>query len=125
MRSFLQDVRFVLRQLVRNPGFAALVILTLALGIGGTTAVFSVLHGVLLRPSPYAEPRQLVFLTPERLAGGAYSASASGVQFAEWEGQATSFAALAAYDWTFNFLIHPDGNESLEGMVGSAALFRV
>jgi putative ABC transport system permease protein len=124
MRFFVEDLRLAARALSRSRGFALLAIVTLALGIGATTTVFSILHGVLLRPPPYANPEQLVFITLEKAQGGAAGADAAGAQFAEWETQSQSFAELAAYDWTFNFLIHPDGNESLEGMVGSASLFR-
>src|SRR5688572_7533048 len=99
----MNDLRFALRQLSKNPGFAAVAVLTLAVGIGATTAVFTIINGVLLQPPPYAKPKELALVSPEKADGTSYGASCSGLQFADWQVQADSFAALAPYHWTFNF----------------------
>src|SRR5258708_2266406 len=93
--SVLSDCRYALRQLRKNPGFTAVALLTLALGIGVTTAIFSVVYGVLLRPLPYADPDRLVAVfevtskgRPSRLADP---------NFDDFRDQSRSFQAIAKY----------------------------
>src|SRR5688572_7142565 len=105
------DLRFAIRQLIKNPGFTAIAVLSLALGIGATTAVFSLLNGTLLRPTPYAAAEELVFVSPEKLDGSAFNDSANGAQVVAWQ-EAGSFRGVAPYHWTFNFLIPDGGGET-------------
>ncbi len=90
-----QDLRFGLRQLRKNPGFTAVAVLTLALGIGSNTAIFSVLDAVLLHPVPYAKPAQLVEIGEKGPLGEPDNVSAG--DFADWEAQSQAFHGMAAY----------------------------
>ena len=69
----LSDLKFACRQLLKNPGFTAVAVLTLALGIGATTVVFSLIQGVLLTPPPYPQPDRLVLISPSRRDGERYT----------------------------------------------------
>ncbi len=88
-----RDVRYALRMCVRNPGFSTVVLVTLALGIGANTAVFSVIDAVLLRPMTYAEPERLV-IVHETLAGRG-RVPVGAAEFEEWRRAATSFEQMA------------------------------
>ncbi len=97
MDIFLQDVRYGLRTLARQPGFAATAILTLALGIGATTAIFSVVNAVVLRPLPFDEPDRIVALTNLYTRLGTTGATVSGPDVLDWRDQSHSFETLAHY----------------------------
>ncbi len=121
----MNDLRFALRQLLKNPGFTAVAVLTLALGIGATSTVFSLIQGVLLTPPPYREPDRLVLINPARVDGQRYTRGWSAVQWLEWQKESKAIEALAAYGWTFNFLVLPDGSQSIEGMRVAPDYFKV
>jgi len=92
----LQDVRFALRLLAKRPGFAAVAILTLALGVGASTSIFSVVEAVLLRPLPFAAPQRLVQLTIRGQDGQTYPLP--DTDFIAWREQNDAFSSLAVYD---------------------------
>jgi putative ABC transport system permease protein len=95
MQSILQDLRYALRQLRKSPGFTAVAVLTLALGIGATTAIFSVVYGVLLRPLPYAEPNRIMAVF-EISYKGTWNRLADP-NFDDFRDQNRTFQAIAKY----------------------------
>ena len=93
------DARYDLRQLAKNPGFSAIAVLTLALGIGVSTAIFSVVYGVLLRPLPYPDPDRIVSIFEVTTKG--YPSRLADPNFDDFRDQSHSFQAIAKYtDWT-------------------------
>src|SRR5207237_7931836 len=92
--SLWQDVRHGVRALMRRPGFATAAILTLALGIGGTTVIFSTLRAVLWRPLPFADPDRLVMvaLVDAKASSSDPANSVSPPDFTDWRRQATSIS---------------------------------
>ena len=94
MEDAAQDIRYAVRVLRQSRGFSGVAVLTLALGVGANTAIFSVVRGVLLRPLPYAEPERLVDVSS--VMQGKHSA-VSPADFIDWRSQSRSFSGLAAY----------------------------
>ena len=97
MDNLLQDVRYGLRTLIRQPGFAATAILTLALGIGATTAIFSVVNAVVLRPMPFDQPDRVVVVTNTNTRTGTRSTTISGADYFDWRAQSRSFEELSYF----------------------------
>jgi predicted permease len=95
MNSFWQDVRYGLRVLAKNPGFTAIAILTLALGIGANTALFSVVNGVLLNPLPFSNPDELVAVYTK--SPNFQESSIAYPNFLDWQKDSRSFASLCAF----------------------------
>ncbi|MEO8200947.1 MAG: ABC transporter permease [Gemmatimonadota bacterium] len=125
MDTLFTNIRFALRSFWKNPGFTIVSVLTLALGIGANTAIFSVVNGLLLRPLPYRQPDQLVTVWEHNLPRNDQRNVVSVGNFLEWRRRATSFQGLAAYsDWTFN-LTGGGEPERVSSRVASANLFPI
>lgn len=123
LSQILRDARLGLRHLVRAPAFAAAAILTAALGIGATTAVFSVVNGVLLRPLPFGDADSIVHvyeLVPEF---GRFSVAPA--TFLDWQEQSRAFDGLIAYTGSTGTFTGDTGPERLEGAAVTPETFRV
>ena len=121
MDAFWKDVRFGVRMLLRSPGFMATAILTLALGIGANTALFSVVNGVLLNPLSFPRANELVTLY-ENKPNFKYG-SISYPNFLDWQRDNRTFQSIAAYrpdDFTVTGAANP---ERVNGMMVSADFF--
>src|SRR5215204_1747699 len=97
METILKDLQYAARNLLKHPGFAAIAIITLALGIGANTAMFSVINGVLLRPLPYQQPDRLVTIWEESPERGMFQLPVSFANMSEWVNQNHVFDQISAY----------------------------
>ena len=121
-RDLLEDARYGLRILRKNPGFTAVAILTLALGIGANTALFSVVDGVLLNPLPYPHSEQLVTLHESKpnFATGSISFS----NFLDWQKDNQTFSSMAVQRGTSFILTGLGEAEQLDALFVSSEFFR-
>jgi putative ABC transport system permease protein len=124
--TILQDLGYALRSARQRPGFTIATLVTLALGIGATTAIFSVVEGVLLRPLPYAEPDRLVVFGQVGPDAPATAVGAvSHLNFLDWREQSTSFEAMALYSRANMTVTGMGDAEMVPGGQVTADFFRV
>ncbi|HEY2799077.1 MAG TPA: ABC transporter permease [Chthoniobacterales bacterium] len=123
MRDIGQDLRYALRMLLKNPGFATVAILALALGIGANSAIFSVVNTVLLKPLPYKNPQQLVTVWENATHLGFPKNTPSPANFLDWRRQNTVFQGMAAMAWESYNLTGIGEPERLDARRVSANLF--
>ncbi|HJY28352.1 MAG TPA: ABC transporter permease, partial [Pyrinomonadaceae bacterium] len=121
MESFIHDLRFGVRMLVKNPGFTWIAVLTLALGIGANTAIFSVVNTVLLRPLPYKDAEQL--LAVWEVQTKANQTLFSPAEFLDYQTQNQSFTEMAAYRFMPLTLTGQGEPKQIDGMIVSANFF--
>ena len=122
----MRDVRYALRNLAKNPGFAVVGILTIALGIGANTAIFSVVYAALLRPLPYYQPDRILTVGETRsqtpLADSS-TANTSYPDYIDWTQQAKSFDSLGGYQGDQFIYTGAGDPETLEGGQVTANFF--
>src|SRR2546427_1270796 len=107
----MNDLRLAFRQLLKNPGFTAVAVLTLALGIGANTAIFSFVNAVLLRPLPYRAPGELVNVWESEPGRGIPQSTVSYADFLDWREQAKGFAATEP-----GLLFAPPATDQIENL---------
>jgi len=119
----IRDARYAVRQLVKSPGFTLVALVTLALGVGTTTAIFSVVNGVLLRPLPYPEPESLVRVHEIVPQYGRFSVAPA--TFLDWRQQNTVFERIGAYNTTSGTFSDANGPERVQGAAVSWDVFEL
>ena len=122
MESIFQDARYALRVLLKSPGFAAAVVLALALGIGANSAVFSVVNGVLLRPLPFSEPERLVRIFCNFHGSGLELIASSVLEYRDYRELPQTLASVAAYTDVDMTLTGQDAPERLRAITATASL---
>jgi putative ABC transport system permease protein len=122
MQALLQNVRFSLRMLAKNPGLTVTILLTLALGIGANTAIFTVDYATMLAPMPYPEPDQLVIVWSKIKT---YHNSVAAGDFTDWKNQATAFSDLNAWSGSRFNIATKDQPELVQGRLATSGWFQM
>ena len=121
IQNVWQDAKYGLRMFAKSPGFTAIAVLTLALGIGANTAIFSVINAVLLRPLPFRNPGQLVDLRVTENAPGDFPLT--GDDYLDWETQNHTFEAMSLYTWDHGVNTSTSGSSEPADIVNTQANF--
>src|SRR3954468_20601833 len=124
MDALLRDIRHAIRNLMRSPGFALVTVLTLALGIGANTAIFSVVNAVILRPLGYPQPDQLVYISTQFPTLGFDQFWVSPPEFFELKERTRSFSSVGAFATAQVNLSAADRPRQAVGVQASADLFK-
>src|SRR5215468_10093876 len=122
MSSLTQDLRYGARMLMKKPGFTLIAVLTLALGIGANTAIFSIVNAVLLQPLPYPEAQRLALISENFSQKGLISIRVSAPEYLDYRERSQSFEQIAAYRRQSFTLTGAGEAELLQGAVSSANL---
>jgi len=122
MDALFQDLRYAVRTLAKTPGFTLAAMLTLALGIGANTAIFTVVNSLLLTPLPYRQPDRLAILWESQSANPHGRNVVSPANYLDWKDRATSFADLAALTWS-NITFTGDQSELVQGRAVTSNFF--
>lgn len=117
----MNDLRFAFRQLLKNPGFTAVTVLRLALGIGANTAMFSIVNGLMLRPWPYPDEDRLVTVWTENRRQGANRQTSTYANVADWRKTARTLQQIAIYD-PMSLVLTLDEPRRISGILASANL---
>src|SRR6516225_617491 len=127
MNSIVQDIRYGSRMLRGNPGFTIVAVLTLALGIGANSAIFSVVNSVLLRPLPYNDSGRLVEIWETNPIKGWTDAPVASANLLDWQAQNDVFEGIGAYIGSLQnfFIMSGDSAERLQGLIVTPNLFSV
>jgi len=125
MGTLTQNLRYAIRAFWNSPGFAVVVVLTLALGIGANTAIFSVVYSALLRALPYPDSDRLVALRSSHSSLTPDTGLASPLDLADWQARTTSFDAIAGYRWRTVDLTGGAYSERLYGLWATPEFFKV
>jgi putative ABC transport system permease protein len=118
----LKDIRFSFRQLIKQPAFTVIAVLTIALAIGATTAVLSLVNGLLVRPLPYRKPQQLILLLQHFKSYNLDRTPVSPPEFKDYEARARSFEKLGAFGYTTFNLAAEDRPERITGATVTAGV---
>jgi hypothetical protein len=125
MDTLIQDLRYGIRTLLKKPGFAAIAILMLAIGIGANTAIFSVVNGVLLRPLPYRDSERVITVWQNDVQKGLERVDVAPANFLDWQEQNQVFGEMSIIE-PFGFSLTGQGEpEAIRCWLVSAGFFKI